>query len=214
MKIVKFLFAILIILSISSSCKKSDTIKVVDFLPLTVGSNWTYKNTPGSTYTLTITNKDSIVNGKTYKVLTNSNGPNNYQTKISSDYYRYVPTNVFPGLTGLEELFLKDNVVVNGTWQTLQPITIPGVGAVTMKMNYKVIATGVSKVVSTVTYSDCIQVQLSILASLGILGETAIGGGDFYYARGIGLVTNNLNLSIPGQTPFSQTTDLQSYVIK
>lgn len=214
MKTFKLFFATIIILSINSACKKSKTVVVADFLPLTVGSNWTYKNTPGSTYTLTITNKDSSVNGKTYKVLTNSNGPNNYQTKISSDYYRYVPTNAFPGLTGLEELFLKDNVVVNGTWQTLQPLTVPGVGAVTMKMNYKIIATGVSKVVSTVTYTDCIQVQLSLVASLGLLGETAIGGGDFYYARGIGLVTNNLNISIPGQTPFSQTTDLQSYVIK
>ncbi len=208
----KFLFLISITI-ISFSCKKS-TETITDFLPLTVGSNWTYKNTPGGTYTLTITNKDTAINAKNYKVLTNSNGPNNYQTKIISDYYRYVPTNALPGLTGLEELFLKDNLTVNGIWQTLQPLTIPGIGAVTLKLNYKVVAMGVSKVVSTVTYNDCIQIQLSLVASLGLLGETNVGGGDFYYARGVGLVTNSLNISIPGQAPFSQTTDLQSYVIK
>jgi hypothetical protein len=213
LKMKKLFIAITVFVFVSSSCKKS-TDTVVEYYPLTTGSSWTYKSTPGNTYTLTVTNKDSVVNGRTYKVLSNSNGANNYQAKIGTDYYRYVPTNAFPGLTGLEELFLKDNLSVGTTWQTTQPLTIPGVGAVTMKLNYKAAAIGVSKLVSTVTYTDCIQVQLTLVASLGILGETAIGNGDFYYAKGIGLVNSTLNVNIPGQTAFNQTTDIISYVIK
>ncbi|MDQ6814118.1 MAG: hypothetical protein M3040_10290, partial [Bacteroidota bacterium] len=54
-------------------CKKdSATPAEINFSPLTAGSNWTYKYTEGtttSTFTLTATNRDTVANTKTYRVL-------------------------------------------------------------------------------------------------------------------------------------------------
>src|SRR5215210_9271027 len=78
-------------------CKKDDappTTSNGNYSPLTVGSNWTYNFREGSsspnTFTLTVTDKDTVVNQKTYKVLSSSDGSgNNYLAKIDSNYYRF-----------------------------------------------------------------------------------------------------------------------------
>ncbi len=80
-----------------TQCKKEDSPPsntTANYSPLTVGSNWTYNYTEGTsspeTFMLTVTDKDTVINSKTYKVLSSSdNSGNNYLAKIDSNYYRY-----------------------------------------------------------------------------------------------------------------------------
>jgi hypothetical protein len=105
-----------------TQCKKDDNPLIpgtsANYSPLTVGSNWTYNSTEGDSdtipFTLTVTDKDTGINGKTYKVLSSSDGSaNKYLAKIDSNYYRF---SSFADIGNLEELYLKDNRPVNSTW--------------------------------------------------------------------------------------------------
>ncbi len=49
---------------------------------------------------------------------------------------------------------------------------------------------------------------------LSIAGLGTIGGGDFYYAEGVGLIENALNVTVPGQAVINQTQVLTAYSIK
>src|SRR4028118_1305 len=96
-----------------TQCKKDDNPLIpgtsANYSPLTVGSNWTYNSTEGnsdtSSFTLTVTDKDTGINGKTYKVLSSSDGSaNKYLARIDSNYYRF---SSFAGIGSIEELYLK-----------------------------------------------------------------------------------------------------------
>ncbi|MEJ7680618.1 MAG: hypothetical protein WKG06_22745 [Segetibacter sp.] len=74
-------------------------------------------------YTLTVTDKDTVINSKTYKVLSSSDDSGNkYMAKIDSNYYRFAS---FAGIGSFEELYLKDNRPVNGTWTNSASFTLP-----------------------------------------------------------------------------------------
>src|SRR4051794_23914945 len=90
-----------------TACSKDDTPPPTNFNPLTPGSTWTYAHTETGAavynFTLTATNRDTTANNKTYKVLTNSVGANNYLAKVGNDNYRFAS---FPtlGISSFEEL--------------------------------------------------------------------------------------------------------------
>jgi len=85
---------------------------------------------------------------------------------------------------------------------------------VNIKQNYKITELGVAKTVQGKVYNDCAHVRLDLVAAIPLLGEQSIGGGDFYYANGIGLVTYTLNVTVPGQAAINQQSDLISYEFK
>jgi hypothetical protein len=114
----KLLFACFSLLILGTSCKKSGAGSGsggTAFMTLTSGSTWNYKetnlnNSTSADYTLTATSKDSLVNGRSYRVFTiNRNGAN------SSDYYNisggtyYQFTNLSPLLPRFEYRYLVDN---------------------------------------------------------------------------------------------------------
>lgn len=214
----KLLFVFAALPFILSSCKKSSDNSVAvntDFLVLTTGSNFTYQSVSGSTTTvfkLTVKGTDSTINGKAYKVLTNSNGPNNYWLKSGTDYYRY---GVFPGLTaagGIEELYLKDGSTTN--WINTSAVTYMGT-PLTVTGTYKVTETGISKVVAGKTYTNVTHVTLTLATSFSGF-PISLGSGDFYYAAGIGLINYNATVgnATVGIAPTTQTSDLTAYEIK
>lgn len=107
-----------------TGCQKAFDPNILNSTPqgnsLNEGSTLEYTYTNGTsatdTFTLTVTGKDTVINGKNYKVLNRSDGlPHNYLAKIDSDYYRYPPL-VATGFKSFEELYLKDNLAVNSTW--------------------------------------------------------------------------------------------------
>jgi hypothetical protein len=200
-------------------CNKDDvTPPVINFSPLTAGSTWTYSTNTGSSFTLTATSRDTAVNGKAYRVLTNSAGPNNYVTKVNNDYYRY---GIFAavGNTGIEELYLKDNVDANGTWTENRtiPVTIPGTPPVTLTvpvvLKYVIKSKGGARTVSGKNFNNVIEVRLDISAT----GFGALADGTFYYADGVGLVEQTINVyanALAGIPASTNTQILTSYTIK
>ncbi len=200
-------------LFIFAGCGTKDTpTPATDYSPLTANSTWTYQTATGTTYTLTSTNRDTSISGKTFHVFTNSNGGNNYMGKSGNDYYRF---GVLPGIApnGFDENYLKENVDVNGTWMVIQNATAPGISTpIPVNLTYTIAEKGVQRVVNGKTYTNVIHVKQNISA-LGIQG----GNGDFYYSAGIGLIESTLVINANptfGIQAFNQTQVLTNYSIK
>lgn len=198
---------------IFTGCGKDETsTPATDYSPLTANSTWTYQISTGGTYTLTSTNRDTTISGKTFHVFTNSNGGNNYMGKSGNDYYRF---GILPGIApnGFDETYLKDNVDVNGTWTITQNATAPGIPTpIPVKLTYTIAEKGVQKVVNGKTFTNVIHVKLNISA-LEIQG----GNGDFYYSAGVGLIESILVINANpafGIQAYNQTQTLTSYSIK
>lgn len=200
-------------LFLAVGCSKDNlpsVVSTVDFSPLTANSTWTYQNTPGGTFTLTATNRDTVANGKTYRVLLNSTGGNNYMGKSGSNYYRFGSIAQL-NISAAEELYLKDDQQVNATWLATQSFTVPGIPLpLTANLNYSIKQKGISRTVASKAFANVTHVRLD----LSITGLGSIGGGDFYYAEGVGLVENMININVPGQAAINQSQVLTAYTIK
>ena len=200
-----------------TKCKKSDAPPTppaaVNYSPLTAGSTWTYNYTenasPKPSFTLTVTDKDTVVNTRTYKVLTSSDATGDkYFAKSDSDYYRFAS---FANIGSFDELYLKDNREVNSTWTSLQTFNFPGSPIpLVANFTYLVKEKGISLVVIGNTYKDVIHIKLDVAVALA---GGSIGGGDFYYAKGIGLIQNNISVAALSQSFTSQQV-LTAYNVK
>jgi hypothetical protein len=190
---------------IFGKCKKESTAVNEDYSPLTVGSNWTYLSN-GTTNKITVTNKDTVALTHTYKVLSNSAGGNQYQAKYGAEYYRFA---TFQGIlpNGVEELYLKSDQDVNATWQFNIPILVSTV-TVNVTAKYTIKEKNISKTVQGVGYANVVHIRQDLTSAFG-----NNGGGDFYYAKGIGLISSTLAITFPGQN-VNNITELVSYEIK
>jgi hypothetical protein len=210
MKLKNF-YLILIVLSLFlfTNCKKSAG-KTEDYSPLTEGSSWTYTSTGGVTNKLTATNKDTLALGHTYRILKSSNGTNVYLGKNGNEYYRLGYLSVI-GMNDIEELYLKDNEAVNATWKLNQTFSYPGIPLpLAATFNYTIKAKGISRTVSGKNFGNVIQVRLDI----SIAGFNNLGGGDFYYALGVGMIENTISINVAPLPAIAETTLLTSYEIK
>ncbi len=203
----KVIFVLVCGLFVFGKCKKSTGVQV-DFVPLTVGSNWTYQNNPGGTSKLTVTSKDTTVaSGRSYKVLSNSTGPNAYWGKSGNEYYRFSDLQgAIP--QGFEELYLKSDQSVNATWMIPVQVNVPGLGMQTVNLGYKIVEQGLNKTVQGNNYSDVTKVSLTATLSIA-----TVGTGEFFYAKGVGLISGTMTFTGTG-APTTQTTELVSYEIK
>lgn len=209
------------------SCKKDDdssgTPAPVKFMSLTAGSTWNYKFTDNpstapavSNYTVTATSNDSVANGRTYKVFTNSSGPNEYYNITGSDYYTFRKLPDVLGGVSVEVLYLKDNLNANGTWSQTIPITYSGI-PLQLTFNNTIAEKGITKVVNGVTYTGVTKVKTT-LAVTGIpFAYTLDSDIEYYYAPKVGQIENNttIDLTVTGFPPthVEQKTELQSSTI-
>ena len=202
------------VLLLFTGCSKDDSPSsaATDFSPSTSGSNWNYRYTEGATVkTFKMTAiKDTTINSKAYKIYTNDLIDTTYMGKSGNDYYRFQS---FPalGLNNFEELYLKDNLEVNGTWSSSTAIKYSGYDIpVTLYDTIK--GKGETRIVEGKTYNDVTHVKLGIVTT--IFGN--IGGGDFYYAKGVGLIDNNISVTPPANlgARYSSSQTLLSYEIK
>lgn len=198
-----------------TQCSKDNTTSApaatANYSPLTVGSNWTYNFVDGSssgTQILTVTDKDTSINGKSYKVLSNSDSSgNNYLAKIDSNYYRFAS---FAGIGSIEELYLKDNRGVGSTWTNTVPFTLPGSPvSLTANLTYTIAEAGTTRTVNGKDYKDVIHVNVVV----NVLSVN-FGGGDFYYANNVGLIESSIKLTPSTQTTYTSSQQLVSYEIK
>ncbi|MCU0322116.1 MAG: hypothetical protein MUE72_06825 [Chitinophagaceae bacterium] len=219
MKKILYLFSASLL--ILGGCKKDDatTSTTENYLPNSVGSNWTYKiTTAGSTQSTvkyTVSSRDTSAVGKSYTVITGNNGTNQYYTRIGSDYYNF---RTLSG-QGLELLFLKDNLAVNGAWNTSQTINgltgLPGgITSANVLINYVIKEKGTTRTVSGTTYNNIIKVEATLSAGVSLL-TLPLGTAEFYFSKGVGIVESKVLIS---NTTLGFNIDekyeLQSYEIK
>lgn len=200
-----------------TNCSKDDnsTPATSNYGPSTNGSNWTYSSTEGNSaatpYKLTATNKDTVANSRTYKVFTNSAGPNSYMTKIGSDYFRLAS---FPtiGISNFEDHYLIDNKAVNESWTSTASFKYANI-PFNATLNYTIKEKGITRTVATKAYNNVIHVRLD----LTIEGIGAVGGGDFYYAEGVGMIDDLIAITPPallGMPNYNLKQELTAYEIK
>ena len=197
------------------SCGKDDDPDPVTgekYMKLTAGSAWNYEVinniTPSTTlYTLTSTNRDSTVNGKSYHVFTNSStGGSEYYNISGSDYYTYQSLPAALGGTKVENLYLKDNVGVGTSWAQTYNVTVSGIPLVVTATN-SIAGKGLTKVVNGITYTDVIDVLTTL--SVNLIPATGLTTNiHYYYAPRFGMIQNDIqiNLNFMGVVNNSNTT--------
>jgi hypothetical protein len=90
-------------------------------------------------------------------------------------------------------------------------VTVPNVPfPLTANLGYTLKSKGETRTVGGKQYNKVIYVRLDIT----IVGIGSIGGGDFYYAEGIGLIEGRILITAPGQQPITESQVLVSYTIK
>ncbi len=202
--------------AVFTGCKKDDSSPMaVTFNPITRGSTWTYhytENNSSTDFTLTVSNlpDTTVASGRKYTILTASDGSHQYLSKSGTDDYRFAS---FPSLriNNFEELFLKEVAGVNDTWTNTTDFTLPGSPfPLTATLTYKIKEKDISRTVNGTAFKKVTHVHLNI--NITIAGD--VGGGEFYYAEGIGLIENNIDVVVTGQPPYHSTQQLRSYVIK
>lgn len=197
-----------------TNCSKSDSSTAgssANFTPLTVATNWTYKYSenggPSNTFKLTVTNRDTVANGKTYKVISNSDGTTTYMAKVGSEYYRFAS---FPsiGINNFEELYLKDDKAVNDNWLATTSIVLNGT-TIPVSVTHTIKGKGESRTVNGVAFNNVTHVRLDITAA-----GFGIGGGDFYYQDGVGLIEDVISVNAGPGSSYASNETLVSYQIK
>lgn len=212
------LVAVAIFVLLFAGCSKDDsssTSTTSNYSPLTNGSNWTYNFTQGSTsgtYKLTVS-RDSTINSKAYKVLTSTDGIDRYMARNNNEYYRL---QAFPtlGVDNFEELYLDDSKDVNGTWTKTVNFTYIFNGmpiAITANLNYVIKEKGVTRTVNNKSYSNVVHVKLDISS---VLFGGSVGGGDFYYSKGVGMIENSISISGNGLPSYTYAETLTASEIK
>jgi hypothetical protein len=216
----KTLFALLASVAIFSSCKKSSSgsTSTDTYLPNNVGTNWKYKVTTGGAstdVTYTVSSNTLAVDGITYKIITGSNGNEQYYAKSGSDYHSLIKVSG----QNVHLIILKDDKNVNDTWTTTQTLTglsIPGVPvtSATVNITYTMKEKGSTKVVEGVTYNNVIKVEAALSASAAGF-PLSLGTIEYYFSKNIGIIENtaNINNSTIGVN-INDKYELKTYEIK
>lgn len=196
-----FCFFVYIVLSSSNCNKKSNQTPEPDFTyqPTTTGSQWNYTTTgtAGGTsvnaaFVLTATSRDTLSNGRTYKVFTNSIGPNEYYNKSGNDYYRISSLAALP--QPVEVLYLKDNQAAGFVWSETKNFTITGVPfPIPATLTFTNARVKYDTSFNGNNFKDVIRVRLSI----AIPGVT-IDNNDITYlfAKNVGMIANKVNIKV------------------
>lgn len=196
-------FAFLLLLFIIS-CGKSDNpspATTENYMNMKTGSVWNYEvinNVPPastSNYTLTSTNRDSTVDAKIYHVFTNSsNGASEYYRVSGTDYSTFQNLPAALGGTKVDNLYLKAGAAVGTTWAQSYNITYNSL-PLTVTLTNKILETGISKTVNTITYNNVIHVSTGVSVA-GIPSSALTSDINYYYAPNYGMIENTTILNI------------------
>ena len=203
----KQFFAVLIILSLHISCKKSSNESSgppapVPYMSITTSSTWQYKldDNIGATsvnYLITATDRDTIVGSRTYKVFSNSSTAGSEYYHISSgNYYNYRNLGASLGNNKLEILYLKDNLNAGAKWEETFNLTIPGLPLpVSVKLDNTIAEKGITRTVNGITYKDVIHVT-TYLSSSAIPSSNLTSDIQNYYAPKVGAIETTYKLNL------------------
>ena len=202
----KIITVLIVISAIIISCKKEVSAPAITsgtYMNFTPNSTWNYDLTDNATatnlnYTITSSSKDTLAGGKTYHVFTNSTGVNEYYNVSGNDYYVYQSLPAVLGGAAVQNLYLKDNVDINTSWNQTYTFTVSNL-PLTVIITNTVSEKGISKTINTTNYADVIHITTTI--SLSILGMPLPAGAlttdiQSYYAKNYGMIQSKNKISL------------------
>ncbi len=187
--------------------------KSCHYQPWCTGSAYTFIDSAANGISTTTANlsiiADTTIGTDVYSKTTFAG--NLYYHNCTNDVTTIIMYNV-PGagsstISRIKNTILRANSNVGATWSDVND---GGNGVVTTS-NYQIISMGTLRTVLGVDYSDVIQVHQSISANVPVIGNTNISTGDFYYAKGIGLIESLTKDPNSGLTILHRK--LESYLI-
>ena len=180
-----------------------------DYQPVSANSEWDYMSTTsGSSHTVAL-GTDTMINGlRYYKFNTTSGGATErgYISKVNGIYRTY--GNFDPVGQVVELIYLKDSPIGTNWTNTIS------VNGFSNYHKYTVSKRDIQHTVNGKSYSTVIELNydFSVDNPLGG-GVISIGGGKYYYAKGVGLIEAYFGFDFLGVTS-TDTTRLVNYTIR
>lgn len=188
------------------------TVKSEDYLPLTAGTYWKYKDSTTQVIsTVTLTADTVNIDNRRFTVAINTSPTStdsSYYTKEGADYYMLTkgasPTDSGQFLFH----FLNDTAAAGSSWEYLAG-QANGFDAY---VKTTIVEKEISLVVNNKTFTNVIHTQLDL--TYDIFGTlTPAGSYHYYMAKGIGIIRVRADLGFLGTT-YSTVSDLIEYQIK
>lgn len=218
------LLAALLFNTINMSCSKNGDDKDMpgaEYQNAAHGSTWNYETTDNTTstvtenYTLTSTNRDTVIADKSYHIYKNSIiGADKYKRRSGNSYAAFHPWSDESSLLFEDIFYLKTNVPVGTSWSHTFGLPIDWV-QLTGVAKSTIIAKDISRTVYAASYDSVIQVETIITIS-GFPSGNISGNINAYYAPGYGAIettATSANTTGAGPVTTSTTTRLKSAIL-
>ena len=185
-----------------------------DYIPQTIRSNWSDKLVGGmasDTSYIEVSPRTTVQGGNTYSVFTIDDGSglmdSTYHRKGAGKYYEYIYNDfgVFDNPVNQELLLIDSTLAANGTWSTSFLGNTIGGSSADLRIDAKIIAKGLTKVVAGNTYTNVIEVRFTYYLNFMGFGYQHVADEEFFYAKGKGLIDD-----IQTDFPVTTTTEYQT----
>lgn len=188
----------------------------LDYIPETVGSNWSYKlqgGAPADTLFIKVSANPIIKAGNTYKIfeyLDNGTPTDSaLHRKSGSIYYEYIYQDLgLDNPINKEVILLDSSLGVNATWISNLGNNFYGGVPLTLKITTKILAKGATATISSITYLNVIKVLNTYSVNFGA-GDVDILQEEVWYAKGKGNIYNKTNDVPVTQTDIYDATRIQ-----
>lgn len=160
------------------------------FQPVTAGSTWHYQDSLQGNFTLTSTGNDTTMAGIKYYIFRNQQDTSSQVTEsyFGQDQVSYYVSGLLSELQDNVLLYLKDTTL-NASWQQNIAVVLPGYGNVTANIIYTLAKKDYTMTVNQAAYKNVSDVSFQIKIPVPGLGSISYATGDWYFARGVGLIS-------------------------
>lgn len=180
-----------------------------DYQPVSANSEWDYLSTTnGPSHTVALGTDTTINNLRYYKFNTTANGgtERGYISKVNGTYRTY--GNFDPVGQVVELIYLKDAAIGTNWTNTIS------ISGFSNYHKYTVSKRDIQHTVVGKTYNSVIELTYDFSVDDPIGGSAiSVGGGKYYYAKGVGLIEAYFGFSFFGVSS-TDTTRLLKYTIR
>ncbi len=162
------------------------------YVPMCDGAWYSYNDTISGTAQIVSDTllyvKDTSIDSKTFKVFFSKTQFNNTYTNCTNGESRVISYNNIgvggSSVSKIDLILLKANLAVNGTWTD----SIKNGASQTVLYIDSIKEKGVTRTINGQAFNDVIRVHIEIGIVFPPLGFVVTNTGDYYYAKGVGLV--------------------------
>ena len=180
-----------------------------DYQPVSANSEWDYLSTNNGASHIVALGTDTTINGLRYYKFntTNSGGTERgYISKVNGVYRTY--GNFEPVGQVVELIYLKDSAIGSNWTNTIS------VSGFSNYHKYTVSKRDIQHTVNGKTYNTVIELTYDFSVDDPLSGSVlSVGGGKYYYAKGVGLIEAYFGFNFFGVST-SDTTRLLNYTIR